>query len=300
MQRPTDAGPGTVAELLGARLAVLVDDVVSLEQGARDDRPDAVHQMRVGARRVRSLLATYRPLLNQDVTEPLRADLGRLTSVLGDVRDPEVLRQRLITALDALPAGHQRGNVRERIASSLTAEHSAAHATLLGALDSPRHRELVQALRGIAARVPLVQDDDTTPVAEVARRRVRHDWRRLERLVDELPVDPSPRDLDVQLHDVRKAAKRVRYAAETAESVVGARIRRLRVAVARFQERLGDHQDALVTEAYVGRLAAEAAADNDDVFTYGVLVGRASVEVELVAAAFPRLWARTVRASRVA
>jgi CHAD domain-containing protein len=39
------------------------------------DEPDAVHQMRVATRRLRSALATYRPLLDRERTDPVRQEL---------------------------------------------------------------------------------------------------------------------------------------------------------------------------------------------------------------------------------
>ena len=58
-----------------------------LDPAVRLDADDAVHKMRVAVRRLRSTLATYRRLLDRDVTEPLRDELKWLGGVLGAVRD---------------------------------------------------------------------------------------------------------------------------------------------------------------------------------------------------------------------
>jgi hypothetical protein len=58
-----------------AHLREQVDELVMHDRGARVDEPDAVHQMRVATRRLRSALATYRPLLDRERTDPVRQEL---------------------------------------------------------------------------------------------------------------------------------------------------------------------------------------------------------------------------------
>ena len=61
----------------------------------RLDLPDSVHQLRVSARRLRSALRTYRPLLEREWADGLREQLGTAAGSLGDSRDLEVQRKRL-------------------------------------------------------------------------------------------------------------------------------------------------------------------------------------------------------------
>ena len=55
-----------------------------------------MHKMRVGTRRLRSALATFRPLLDRAVTDPIRDELKWIAGELGGARDAEVLRERLL------------------------------------------------------------------------------------------------------------------------------------------------------------------------------------------------------------
>jgi inorganic triphosphatase YgiF len=57
------AKPPTVGAVLLAHLREQVDELLMRDRGARADQPDAVHKMRVATRRLRSALASYRPLL---------------------------------------------------------------------------------------------------------------------------------------------------------------------------------------------------------------------------------------------
>ena len=82
-----------------------VDRLVTCERGVRSDEPEAVHDMRVATRRLRSTLATYRPLLDREQTDPLREELKWLGEALGRPRDAEVLHQRMLDLVAAQPDG---------------------------------------------------------------------------------------------------------------------------------------------------------------------------------------------------
>ena len=68
--------------------------------GVRRHEDDAVHQMRVACRRLRSDLKTFRPLVEPLWGESLRAECKWLADALGDARDLEVLRERLRGVVD--------------------------------------------------------------------------------------------------------------------------------------------------------------------------------------------------------
>jgi CHAD domain-containing protein len=52
-----------------------LDAITANEPGARQADPDAIHDMRVATRRLRSTLRTFRPLLERERSEALRAEL---------------------------------------------------------------------------------------------------------------------------------------------------------------------------------------------------------------------------------
>ena len=69
----------------------------------RRGRPDAVHQYRVAARRLRSVLQAFEPLVDEVWARSLRAELGWIASVLSQARDREVLEERFTDAIRLLP-----------------------------------------------------------------------------------------------------------------------------------------------------------------------------------------------------
>ena len=84
----------------------------------RTERPDAVHKLRVAARRLRSITAAVRPVLDRAATDPLRAELKWLGQELSDARDAEVALAHLRDVVAAERVGrpavqHRAGGGRD-------------------------------------------------------------------------------------------------------------------------------------------------------------------------------------------
>ena len=77
----------------------LVAQVPVVELG---EDPEGVHDARVAARRLRSDLRTFSPVLDAAWAKPLRAELGWVGALLGRVRDPEVLLARLGARIESI------------------------------------------------------------------------------------------------------------------------------------------------------------------------------------------------------
>ena len=74
-------------------------------------------------------------------------------------------------------------------------------------------------------------------------------------------------------HEARKAAKRVRYAAEAAVPVAGEPARQLARAAEEVQEALGRRQDAVVAQAVLADLALAPGTPAGYAFAYGLVAG---------------------------
>jgi CHAD domain-containing protein len=188
--------------------------------------------------------------------------------VLGSARDAEVIRDHLHDVVDAEPPDLVVGPVRDRVERTLHAQHSAAHRQLLADLTSSRYIQLLAALDHLPDAVGGSRSEKAASkvlVTEIARthRRLR---RRLEKALGR-----SGGDADELFHDVRKAAKRVRYAAESASDVLGSKADELATRMEDAQETLGTQQDTVVIRTVLRRLAADAVHDGESSFTYGRL-----------------------------
>src|SRR5215218_5718489 len=87
-------------DVLLAHIAEQVQEVRAKDLPVRMDATDAVHKMRVATRRLRSALTTFKPLFDPDVARPLRDELKWLAGELGAARDAEVMRDRVLSAVD--------------------------------------------------------------------------------------------------------------------------------------------------------------------------------------------------------
>jgi CHAD domain-containing protein len=269
---PADEEPAvdtssTAGEALAAYLSEQVGALIGLDASVRVDVEDAVHKMRVAARRLRSALATYRRLLDRDVTEPLREELKWLGGVLGPVRDAEVIRDHLRAEVDEQPDDLVVGPVRQRLDGTLGGEHGVAHERALEELSSPRYLALLDALERVTDAVGGKRAGKKA--RKVLAKEVGRAHRRMTKILDEALASPGPEDH--LLHEVRKAAKRVRYAGESAAPALGADATSLAERMEEGQEVLGAHQDSVVVRDLLRRLGGDADAAGEPSFTYGRL-----------------------------
>ena len=281
---------GPAADVVSAYVAAQVEQLVAYDAAVRRDEDDAVHKMRVATRRLRSALATYRPLLDPDRSEPLRDELAWLAGLLGVARDAEVLRERLVSLARAEPPELLLGPVVARIDSDLGRAYRDGHAAVLEALDEPRYLRLLSDLDRLVADRP-ASDRGRQPAREELPRMVARDWRRLRRRVR----SAGSGDGRFALHDARKAAKRSRYAAEAASTVLGARASRFAAAMAQVQETLGEHQDALAAQDTLRRIGVQAHLDGENGFSFGRLHALEQRRAARAADAFGAVWAQSSR-----
>jgi CHAD domain-containing protein len=275
--------------VLGRHLARLADDVLRFDPLARADVPDAVHQLRVTYRRLRSVLDTFSKTVDPALTGPVGDDCAWISDLLGRPRDLEVLRAHLSRVLAAESPELVRGRVGPWISGRLAAERRVAHRAAVDAMTSERYYTLVDTLDSWRETPPWRGERDRPATrrlpASLDRARLR-----MSRAA-KAALTTTGREQVVDLHDVRKAAKRVRYAAEALLPVLGSEARRTARSARRIQTVLGEHHDAIVAGDYLLRLADEARTEGRDAFTLGVLRARLEAEAATHEQAFERAWA---------
>jgi CHAD domain-containing protein len=251
----------------------------------------AVHQMRVGIRRLRADLWTFKPLVAAWVM-PLRAELAWIGNMLGAARDAEVLRARLRRTVTHDPVSQLDAAAVARIDAELVARHEEALDRLDLAMDSDRYRRLVNTLVLTAAAPPLT-DAALQPAVAILPRLVARQWHRLadggRGVQGAGELDPAAPD--DEWHEVRKRAKRARYATDAASSAIGPAAADLGVALAAVTDALGAHQDAAVAaDTWLGIALAEP--DNHSLaITAGRLIERERAAVITARRDYPRRWA---------
>jgi CHAD domain-containing protein len=289
---PAAKRTSSAAQVLLSNLDGQVQTLWLQDPRVRQDEPESVHQLRIAARRIRSALTTYRSLVDSAAADRLRDELKWLGAVLGASRDLQVLGERLEAVIAAEPPELVVGPVSKRIGEQIGAELETSRLATLTALDDERYFRLLDSLDSLLASLATV-DPDSEPRNFAVR--IRKEGKRLRKLVRAARKadDGTPRDL--ALHEVRKSAKRLRYAVEVAAPTLPTSALRLAVAAGELQSILGDHQDSVVARAWLLRSATEAQVRGESAFSYGRLH---AIEQSMAAqseALFFRAWKRFPR-----
>jgi CHAD domain-containing protein len=270
--------PDDPFEALRARLRVQLTEILRHDPGTRlGTDPESLHDMRVAVRRSRALLRAGRRLIASD-TDGLNAELQWLGTVLGAVRDLDVLLERLHA--EAAGLGGADTKAAEQLLRALERERRRDRTALLRALGSARYLTLLDRYQAeLDALEPTGEDVSLDALA-------KRELKKLRKAATALPDEPH----DDELHAVRKLGKRARYAAELAghDDVV----RRAKA----LQDVLGEHQDAVVAEERLRTLAA--AATPAQALAAGRLVDREQDRRAAARAAWPKVWRKLARAAR--
>jgi len=217
-----------------------------------------VHQMRVAARRLRSVLTVFSEFISRERAEPIREELRWLAGELDGARNWDVFtEQTLPPILSALSEQTDLGWIVQRSAEL----RQQANARARTAVASPRYQRFLLTFGAWLATgawrettAPLVIGAPELPVLELASRILEKRHKKLKkRGKNLLRLSPEER------HAVRIAAKKLRYAAEFFSSLYPRkRTRRYIQALAHLQDILGVMNDAATTRRLLQDLEADA------------------------------------------
>jgi CHAD domain-containing protein len=291
---PKLSSSSRAGDVILAYLAEQAERLKGLDAMVRRDEPDAVHQMRITARRLRSLLQTYGRLIWNREPSDLIAELRWLGILLGSARDAEVLAEHLRSNLADTPVEQVIGPVQARVQDHFAPVSAQARSELVEALDSLRYFALLDQIDELAADTSLAKSA-SRPAGSVLPAAVRRTYRRTSRRMTRASRSRPGQSMDTALHQARKAAKRSRYAAEAIAPAMGRDAGRFARRMQRVQSLLGDYQDSVIARQVERDLAISAAQAGENAFTYGVLYERDVHAGELVRARAQAAWHRAAR-----
>jgi CHAD domain-containing protein len=282
----------TAGAVVTHRLTGQVDRLLAQDRRVRAGEDGSVHKMRITARRLRSALKTYGPLFEDAAaTDALSQELRWLGQALGPARDAQVLRERLLALVAAEPDHLVLGPVAASIDDDLRAGERAARGTTLTALGDQRYFRLLDDLDALV-RAPSFTAEAEKPARTVYPRLLHRDAKRLRRSVKEVRRAAAGEQRDVALHDVRKKAKRLRYAAESMAPVLGRRAHEPAASAKEIQRVLGRFQDTVMSRRVLRDHGARAHVEGHNGFTYGRLHMLEEARAEATVREFDDAWAR--------
>jgi CHAD domain-containing protein len=219
--------------------------------------PEGVHDMRVASRRLRSAIRDFMPYLRKTKLSAPARQLKEIAGKLGEVRDHDVA----IIALEKLQkkVGGEVSSGLQRIIGAHKAEREIARTELTSTMNSSAISELEPAfLEAIGASVtPATEQPTKTRTTRksgsgykvFARATLLSRLKELERLSTSLyePHEVKP------LHEMRMAAKRLRYAQDLFGHCWGESLKVFSRQVAKLQTSLGELHDCDVWIEHFGK-----------------------------------------------
>jgi triphosphatase len=289
-----DATPtAAFAAVLDECLAHISHNSIGLIEGDPAQRVEHVHQLRVGIRRLRTALRSYRGWIPAPPDE-LVAGLRALFATLGRSRDSDVLGSGVLAAelakagapLLKQPADSDAPDPVQAVRAAPTQRLLLAWLAWRAALQT-LPLPVTESLPGAPARAA----DPSEPArpSDEPRRLRRNVARRLRRWHSRLVADwESFDELDESgLHALRKRIKRQRYAVEFfAPLLRQRRLERYIEALSAIQDRMGSLADLFVARS---RYQALAAPDPAAWFALGWLAARIAAQRALAKPELGRL-----------
>ena len=224
----------------------------------KEGDPDAIHDMRVAARRIRSVLRELEEMGAFQSREPraLRKRLREVSRRLGAVRDLDIILERIAAELQ--PTSVARGDPSdETIADAiahLQEQRADAYATARRKIKRAKYTRLRDELLRFDPAPDASAGKGPCPLVRGYAGGAL--WSRYEALMRcESAIDLGDA---VGMHQARIAAKRLRYALEMFTPALGQDVEPVRRALIEFQERFGALQDTIVAL----RALAEVATHN--------------------------------------
>ena len=207
----------------------------------RAARPGDVHDARVAARRLRALLATYRPLFDQRRAQRLRRGLRDFARGLSGPRDADVRRDLLLAVAQRVPrfAAADTRCLRSALRRDC-AKSRRAMRELLGNEDWAESAGILADRRTLAA-LRLRSAVELPELMEL----VDQPWREAGNRLAAGPGSPA------QLHRLRLILKRCRYALESVSSLQPGRAGRVVDRLRSAQDSLGEYLDAVAARKWL-------------------------------------------------
>ena len=137
---------------------------------------------------------------------------------------------------------------------------------------------------------------EDAPGRKRLRKRTEREWKRVRGRYDDASAAAEESEVGrppaTALHAVRKAVKRLRYAAEAVEPVFGASATELAAHTEEIQTLLGEHQDSVVARSLLRDLARRADQRDVSTFSYGRLHGLEDLAAAEARREFAESWQR--------
>jgi CHAD domain-containing protein len=247
---PASEAP-SAQEAFASYATPVVGHAIELAAAVREDAaPEALHELRVSLRRLRSLWWAFAPLLEKDENARQRALYKYLSNAAGKTRDWDI-------AIELLT--QQDGGATD-IAPKLQEARGVALATSRETLSNADVKHLLcDALANTSRELNTAQE--RVPLRKFATQRVDVSERSLKKRMKR--ASHAKRSNYAAFHDVRKAGKKLRYLLEFFEPMLKGGCKRTLKRLKEIQKRFGALNDVVASEELLRENAALLAGAGD-------------------------------------
>lgn len=210
---------------------------------------EELHDMRVAAMRMRSVLQVFNGHLDMDVMKPFFRSIKTTRKSLGSVRDLDVFMERIQKYINSLP--DERQSELDELTNTLLIERDKARGLMLLHLDSSKYGKFKTKFTKVLEKEEQWDESLTDKDGKPLPHRVRDVlppllYKQLAamRAYDDLVHEPEPSY--EMLHALRIDVKILRYTLEFFEEVLGDKTNSLVKDLKALQDNLGDIHDAVV------------------------------------------------------
>ncbi|MCZ7648355.1 MAG: CHAD domain-containing protein [Planctomycetota bacterium] len=261
------------AESIRERLEQFVQEIDGVRHRAKEDI-EHVHRMRVASRRLRACFALFEACLPAPDFAKWTKPLRRITKQLGAARDVDVQIDFLNGFLKEFAGKSHRQGI-ERLLLRLGQRRETLQAGVLKALDKLEKSKLLAELEQMVLQLRVqanLKDAqiNATPVRVRARELI------VARLENMLVFEPyvEQEEKGEELHQMRIATKRLRYAMEIFNPAFDGRLKEFIEPAKKVQALLGDLQDCEVWSAFMREFEDEERRRTQEFFGHVRPMGR--------------------------
>lgn len=239
-REPDNAYKGLAARSILRWMNKLVDRIDGVASG---EDPEDIHRMRVASRRLRTAMALFKDCLPKKQRKTWRKMIRRVTKDLGPARDLDVQ----IGFVETFQVGHAEETLQsglEALLEELRARRAELQPSVLSSMNELRaHPALSEMARAVEDLQQQAGETDGQACTEdTGRRAGAKIMRRLRELLEHEPWVLETHAA-ASHHDMRIAAKRLRYAMELLNPVWAERLDHPIRVVKGFQRVLGKVHD---------------------------------------------------------
>lgn len=320
-RRGRSSGPAPVvqpsaADVLSVALRERIERVLGWDPHVRAQTPGAVDAMRLATRELRSLLAGLAPVLPRSQVSEVRAGLRHFGGLLAELRTAEVLHERVIAAIAALPPELIIGPVTRRADLEFSARSREALSAVHSELDSPGYLDLAAALDELSREVTFSKAA-RDPAEQVLAGIVRGHLSKLGAAVDAFGVAVPPVgtaspasghtriEAILRVHEaealraIGKAVKRARFVTEVVAPLAGPDAESTARTLATLQDVVSVHRQGVAMRAALRELGLHASMAGQNAFTFGLMHGLELANDAMLLDEVPGEWRSVRRAARV-